>query len=67
MSFDSIRDAVDSLRSDNPVEFSQTIKSILMDKLVKRMDIEKVSIASQMFSDATPNTNSTEDTDGQDS
>ena len=67
MSLDSIRDAVDSLRSGNPAEFSQTIKNILMDKLVNRMDVEKVSVASQMFGDVAPDAHSSEATDGENS
>jgi len=67
MSFESIRDAVDSLRAGNPVDFSQTIKNILMDKLVNRMDVEKVSVASQMFGDVAPDAQSSEATNGEDS
>ncbi len=52
MSMESIRDAIDHLRDGNPALFAQAIKSVLMDKLSDRMDVEKVSVASQMFGDA---------------
>jgi hypothetical protein len=53
MSLESIRDAIDHLSDRSPAEFAQTIKSVLMSKLTDRMDVEKVSIASQMFGDST--------------
>jgi len=56
----SIRDAVDSLRDGNPADFSHYIKGILMNKLSDRMDVEKVSIASQMFGDPASEDDSTE-------
>jgi len=44
-----IEAAIGGLISGNPLAFSQNIQAALMDKLVDRMDIEKVNIASQMF------------------
>jgi hypothetical protein len=38
-----------------------------MDKLVNRMDVEKVSVASQMFGDVAPDAQSSEATNGEDS
>ena len=52
MSLESIRDAIEQLRDGNPAAFSQSIKDVLMSKLSNRMDVEKVSVASQMFGDA---------------
>jgi len=67
MSFETIRDAIDNLRDGNPAEFSQYIKGILMNKLSDRMDVEKVSIASQMFGDSAPAADSTETNDDENS
>jgi len=60
MSFEAIRDAIDNLRDGNPANFAQTVKDILMAKLSDRMDVEKVSIASQMFGGDAPEVDSTE-------
>lgn len=60
MSFEAIRDAIDNLRDGNPAGFSQSIKDILMGKLSDRMDVEKVSVASQMFGGDAPVADSTE-------
>jgi hypothetical protein len=68
MSFEnSIKDAVDSLRDGNPAEFSQYIKGVLLNKLSDRMDVEKVSIASQMFGEPASEDDSTETNDDENS
>lgn len=46
-----IEAAIGSLVSGNPLGFSQNIQAALMDKLVDRMEVEKVSVASKMFND----------------
>ena len=60
MSLEAIKDAIDNLRDGNPAAFSQSVKDILMGKLSDRMDVEKVSVASQMFGGDAPEVNSTE-------
>jgi|APGre2960657404_1045060.scaffolds.fasta_scaffold110047_2 hypothetical protein len=62
-SLEKIEAAISNLVDGNSLGFSQNIQAALMDKLVDRMEIEKINVASKMFGDADVEQQSSEDAD----